>query len=172
MKKIILILLLTSNIYSQSWIEEWQKAIVSIGVVDSLQYKVQNQIYYKNYFRVVGTGVLFYSKIDTMSIPALVTAKHVLYSPEENWEPESLKIRFASDEDKPVDKYFGISIRLKNQNQKTWIPHPDSKVDLACFLLKTSDIPKISGVKVPPYSIIAVNEDLYQGAKVFSTWLP
>lgn len=172
MKTLILALLLIFNIYSQSWVDDWQKAVVSIGVVDSLQYKVQNQIYYKNYFRVVGTGVLFYVKIDTTSIPVLVTAKHVFYLPEENWEPKSLNLRFASDEDKPVDEYFGIPIRLQNQNQKTWIPHVDSKVDIACFLLKISDIPEISGVKVLPYSMIATNEDLYQGAKVFVLGYP
>jgi hypothetical protein len=77
MKIIILLLLLSLNIYPQSWIEEWQKAIVSIGVIDSLQYKSQNQIHFKKYFRVVGTGVLFYIKIDTLSVHALVTAKHV-----------------------------------------------------------------------------------------------
>jgi hypothetical protein len=46
MKIIILLLLLSLNIYPQSWIEEWQKAIVSIGVIDSLQYKSQNQIHF------------------------------------------------------------------------------------------------------------------------------
>lgn len=167
MKMIALTFLFILNVYSQSWIDEWQNAIVSIGVTDSLQYKSQNQILYKKYFRVVGTGVLFYIKIDSHPIPALVTAKHVFYSPEENWEPEAINLRFASDETKPIDEYFGFSIPLISQNKRTWFSHPDSSVDLACFPLIATNIIRNSGIKVIAYQSIATNEDLYQGAKVF-----
>ncbi len=172
--KIIIILLLffSINIYSQSWIEDWQKAIVSIGVTDSIPYKAQNQIYHKKYFSLIGTGVLFYIKIDTLPIPVLITAKHVFSSPEEKWEPELVNIRFSSDESKSVYEYFGITVKLKDQNKINWISHPNNKVDLACLPLKFSDIPDKANVKVLPYSMIAANEDLYQGAKVFVLGYP
>jgi hypothetical protein len=168
MKKFIFILLISTTIFSQSWIDEWQRSIVSIGVVDSLGLKIQNQIIYKKYFRVIGTGVLFYVKADTVPIPTLITAKHVFSDPEQNWFPDSVNIRFSSDDSKPINEYFGISIQLKYKNQNTWFVHPDSNVDVAGYVFLPNEINYNNiDVQVLPYSTIAAGEDLYQGAELF-----
>ena len=83
---ILFLLFFYSLAYSQqdstkTWIEVWQKSTVSIGKIDTVVYKTQKIPFY----RVIGTGVLFYTKYDTIVIPCLITAKHIFEDLNNNW---------------------------------------------------------------------------------------
>ena len=165
---------LVSEAKTNSWIESWEKATIAIGIKDTIDLRLQNNtILKKEIFKVIGTGVIFYVKVDSIVIPTLVTAKHIFYNPKEKWYPDSLRIRFSWFEDKAIDEYFGIPIYLKENGRKNWFTHPDSSVDLAClsiFFLK-GDI-GIEKLPILPYSQFASDDDLYQGANIFVLGYP
>jgi hypothetical protein len=167
MKKLaILLLLITPSIYSQtksSWIDIWQQSTVSIGIIDTLR---DNNVKVP-FFNVIGTGVIFYVKYDTIVVPCLVTAKHVFSDSIHNWNPQRLRIRFPWFDEKPIDKYFGIELLLKQNNVLNWFSHPNKNVDLACLpLIIPSNVDLGNSIKMLPYSSLAANDDIFEGAQI------
>ncbi|MDP2036471.1 MAG: serine protease [Ignavibacteria bacterium] len=174
-KKIFLIgyLLFTTLTFSQSWIDVWQESTISFGIIDSIKYNNNGKDICRKYYRIIGSGAMFYVKVDTIVIPTIVTAKHIFSLPEENWSPHALNVRFSWDDDKTIFDYFGMQIPLVNGNEKLWFPHPDNNVDLACFPLIYPNIHVIDKkLSILPYSILATQEDLFQGAKIFVLGYP
>ena len=148
---------------SDSWIENWQQATVSIGVVDTFKDLSVD----KPFFKVIGTGIVFYIKIDTIPLPCLVTAKHVLYDQANNWDPKTVQIRFQWADDRPIDQYFGITMGLKENNQHLWYEHPNSNVDLACLPIISNNNPAFEEtIKMMPYSVIGKDSQIYSGAQI------
>lgn len=172
MKVLILCIFLNFSIdylYSQettsTWIEDWQKSTVSIGIIDTLDYIDKKIPYYK----IIGTGVFFYVKYDTTIIPCLITAKHVFHDSSKNWFPSSVRIRFSWYDDQPVDEYFGFEIELKNDNSNYWFEHPDSEIDLACIpIYIPSHLVELNNYKLPvlPYKQIGTDFDIYEGESI------
>ena len=175
---IFIVCFLINSYYSlaqkKSWVEPWQKSTISFGIKDTISVKSPNDsIINKEIYKIVGTGVLFYVKVDIIIIPTIVTAKHIFYNPKNNWFPDSLRIRFSWFEDEPIDEYFGIPIILTSSGKRTWFSHPDTIVDLACISLThlKGDI-GIDKIPVRPYSDFATDNDMYQGAKIFVLGYP
>ncbi len=171
-----LIIINSRQLYAQteSWIEPWQKSTISFGLKESISITLSNnKTVKKDIFNIKGTGAIFYVKVDTIVIPTIVTAKHVFYNPNENWSPDSLRIRFSWFEDKPIDEYFGIPIILNNNAKRAWFPHPDSTVDLACISLDfIQDDIGVEKLPILPYSQFANDDDIYQGAQIFVLGYP
>lgn len=157
-----------------SWLTPWEKSTVAIGKIDSIKIKRHNNSpIWKKVFSVVGTGAVFYVKIDSLVIPALITAKHVFHDPTKNWMPTHLQIRYSWFQDKPVDEYFGIQIDLRKNGAPLWFAHSDSLVDLACYpiLNITKDI-GIEKFPVIPYSDFPDVNDFYPGAEILVMGYP
>lgn len=173
MKKYLLIFLIAGVVNGQSWIDAWQKSTFAFGVTDSFKVNSPINLHFQKYFRIIGTGALFYVKVDSTVVTTLVTAKHVFYQPEKHWIPQKINLRFSWDENKSIYEYFGMPIELKKDNQFLWMPHPDSTVDLACYPMifgeYKTDVDKFP---VLPYSTLASTEDIFQGAKIYVLGYP
>lgn len=152
----------------ESWLQRWREATVAIGdkrlakISDSAGDMVEKEI-----FVVVGTGVIFGLPGQTGGVPWLVTAKHVFHDPDKNWTPESVQIRFAWSEDKPVDEDLGITLPIRDKDGPLWIEDKSGKVDLAAIPLKIAakeaGREKIRGI---PIENFAAAEDVFEGARV------
>jgi len=173
MKKVLLLIFIVGTMHGQSWIDTWQKATFAFGVEDSLKVNDHPNSKYQKYFKIIGTGVLFYVKVDTLVVTTIVTAKHIFYQPEIGWIPNKINIRFFWDENKSIYDYYGMTIDLRKDNQFLWFPHPDSTVDLACYPLIFDEY-KIDVDKFPvlPYSMLATDEDIFQGARIYVLGYP
>lgn len=164
---------------AKSWIDILSKSTISFGRDTVVDFRENNgAIVRKRVFDIIGTGVIFYTKLiqgkDTIVLPTIVTAKHVFYNPEENYYPKSLNVRFNWDDKKPLDEYFGIKLDLlDNKNQRYWIAHPDSTVDLACLPVDLeSKVSDGQNVSVLPYSIIASLENSFEAQEIFALGFP
>lgn len=180
----IITLLVFNRCFSQSdsaksWIDILSRSTISFGIDTIVDFRENNgSIVKKRVFNIIGTGVIFYTKLmkgrDTIVIPTIVTAKHVFYNPDENYYPKSLNIRFKWDDKKPLDKYFGIKIDLlDDKNQRLWIAHPDTSVDLACLAINLDE--KVSdgqAVSVLPYNIISSLENSFEAQEIFALGFP
>ncbi|MBC8277261.1 MAG: trypsin-like peptidase domain-containing protein [FCB group bacterium] len=157
-----------------SWIDYFQEATVAIGVIKSIEYTGEDSTAIKkDFFKVIGTGVLFGLPDDTLNIPMLVTAKHVFIDTSKNWEPTSLQIRFKWFEERPFDEYLGITIDLKDGTNKLWFSHPNAEIDLACLPL-IIPIYEAGGDKINiiPSEDFACADDIFEGASVFVLGYP
>ncbi len=161
--------------YSQGIIDDWQKSTVSLGVIELItDVSPEGKEIKKPIYKAIGTGILFYVKVNNEVIPTLVTAKHVFEDSLRKWKPAELQLRFSWFDDKPVDEYFGFRLPLIEGGKKNWFAHDNPEVDLAAMPLL---IPKgvdigIESIKVQPYSQIATQDDLYEGANVFVLGYP
>ena len=122
----------------KSWIEAVKDATVAIGSIRKARVQMPKGEIEKDIFAVVGTGVIMTAPDKKEGVPWVVTAKHVFYDPPEKWDPDSLQIRFNWFDQKPVDEYLGITIKLKENNKHLWLAHPESSVDLVALPLVIS----------------------------------
>lgn len=157
----------------KSWIEAVKEATVAIGRLEKARVKTPIGEEQKIIFAVIGTGVIMVAPGQTESVPFLVTARHVLYDPSKNWDPESVQIRFNWFDQKPVDEYLGIKIKLKENNKHLWIGHQDNSVDLATLPLVISikDAGRTS-VNPIPIKTYAEATDLYESASILAFGYP
>jgi hypothetical protein len=158
----------TQELILREYFNDLQEKVVSLGQDRIVDIEINNKTIKKKIFWVIGTGTIFYIKLDTIVLPCLVTAKHVFYDPQNNWYPDSLNIRFSWYDDKPVDEYFGIKIPLRKDNINFWFAHPDSNVDLVCIpLTEYKGLTLKRNINVLPYSMFAKKDDYYAGRKVW-----
>lgn len=165
---------------SQSWIDDLTSKTVVFGKDTILDFQEKpGFIVKKRVFNIIGTGVIFYIKYfekkDTITVPCIVTAKHVFYNPMENYLPTELNIRFKWDEKKSLDTYFGVNCKLlTDTKQRYWIAHPDSTVDLACIPINGETQQNLGIRKLPvlPYSIIGNMENSYESQEIFALGFP
>src|SRR5208283_5417479 len=94
-------LILIAQTKNKSWIDNWQKSTVSIGIIDTLKYEEKGKIKSKPFFNIKGTGVIFYVMINNMNIPCLITARHVLDFFNNN-NLKKIRIRFPFFDDKNI----------------------------------------------------------------------
>jgi hypothetical protein len=124
----------TGDAADPSWLDPWRQATVALGTVKKAKMTRQGKESVTDVFVVVGTGVLFGTA--DKKPPLLVTAKHVFSDPSKNWNPESLRLRFAWFEDRAVEDYLGIEIALRKDGKPLWTGHPTA--DLAGMALVVS----------------------------------
>jgi hypothetical protein len=157
----------------KSWIEAVKDATVAIGAVRKARIQTPNGETSKNIFAVVGTGVIMTPPDQQKGIPWLVTAKHVFYDPAQKWDPDVVQIRFNWFDQKPVDEYLGITVKLKENGQHLWLPLQDDSVDLAAIPLRISiqDAGRPS-VDPVPVQVYATSEDLFDGASILAFGYP
>lgn len=151
----------------KSWIEAVKDATVAIGTLRTALVKTPTGEEKRTIFAVVGTGVVMVAPGQKEGLPWLVTAKHLLYDPAKNWDPDSIQIRFNWFDKKPVDEYMGITMKLKENNKHLWLAHQDASVDLVALPLgisiKDAGRPSVDPV---PIQIYAGATDLYEGASI------
>lgn len=160
------------------WLQGWRNATVAIGVIDSAKAKDKKTGKYIlkangdtsriSYFRVIGTGVICGNPDSLVKTPILLTAKHVFYSKEKNWDPAVVQIRFSWFSDKSVTEYLGVSFALKNKRGKNlWFSHPDESVDLAAIplIISIEDAGR-SSVATVNVNIFADKNEVFEGASV------
>lgn len=149
-----------------TWLYDWNTRTVSIGKIDTIKISENGKIKLKPYFNSIGTGVIFYVKFEnTLTIPCIVSAKHVFEDSLHKWNPKKIRIRYSVSANNSVFSDFGIEIKLFDKKQKVWYSHPDSRVDLACLPLAPKDGPNY--IRIMPYSAIANDNQLYVGASIF-----
>ena len=152
----------------REWLNHWRDATVALGRIYEYHVTLPNgKVSKRKTFLSVGTGVIFGLKDSPKSTPWLLTAKHVLWEPSEDWDPSSLIIRFSWMDEMPVEKYPGFTLPLKVAGKRKWIPHPDKKVDLACVPLPLRKRPE--GRKTWPrvsFEEIGTTKDLYEGEPI------
>jgi hypothetical protein len=155
------------------WLTPWREATVALGVpeVELSEILANGTIEKKKAFGVKGTGVLMGLPDDIgKNPPWLVTAKHVFYkasvNPAETWDPSSLNVRFSWFDQRTLEEYRGIPIKLKDEKgQRLWYGHPSA--DLACIPLLVSTVDagrdSLNGVSL---ELFAKPDDLLEGAPV------
>lgn len=157
----------------KSWIEAVKDATVAIGTLRTARVKTPKGEEEKRIFAVVGTGVVMIAPGQKEGLPWLVTARHVFYDPAKNWDPDFVQIRFNWFDQKPVDEYLGITIKLKQNNKHLWLPHRDASVDLVALPLvisiKDAGRPSVDPIPIQTY---ATATDLYEGASILAFGYP
>jgi hypothetical protein len=172
-KLIILLFLLNFNLaFNQdkedNWLNGWQRPVVALGSKFTTNVNYNGKIIRKDIFNLVGTGVVFYVKYDTITLPCLITAKHVFYNSQENWKPNNLFIRFSWFDDLSIFDYLGTEILLNKNNKPTWFAHPDSTVDLAGLIFNPSDKDlRNEELSQLGYRLFADSSDYFTGNKVY-----
>jgi len=152
----------------RAWLEYWREATVALGTTTKANIVLPDgNESERDIFGVIGTGVIFGLPEDQSKTPWLVTARHVFHDPTRGWDPESIRLRFAWFEDRPVEDYLGIAIPLKYKGKHLWTAHPMPSVDLAAIPLR---IPKEAaereGIAFVPLGNFATPDDIYEGASV------
>lgn len=160
-------LVMAADQAQKSWIEAVKDATVAIGRLEQAHVKTTVREEQKTIFAVVGTGVIMVAPGQKNGVPFLVTAKHVFYDQSKNWDPESVQIRFNWFDQKPVDEYLGIKIKLKEDNKHLWIGHQDNSVDLAALPLvistKDAERSSVDSISIQTYAEVT---DLYESASI------
>ncbi len=152
----------------KSWMEAVKDATVAIGTVRKASVQAPAGRVERDIFAIVGTGVIMLAPGQTKGPPWLVTAKHILYNREMQWDPDSIQIRFNWFDHKPVDEYLGITIRLKEKGRRLWTAHKDPSVDLAAIPLDISIAEAGRATAGPvPVQAYASADDMFEGASVF-----
>ncbi|MBN2174014.1 MAG: hypothetical protein JW731_07780, partial [Bacteroidales bacterium] len=132
---IVLIYFVLDGHSQADWLTYYQETVVAIGEIVKAEIKENDTVVVKDAFNLIGTGVCFYVKYDSIILPCLITAKHVFYNSRENWKPNTLMVRFSWFENTSILDYLGTELILEINREKHWFPHPDSTVDLAGIIL-------------------------------------
>lgn len=152
----------------RGWLNHWREATVALGRIYETHVTLPGgKVSKQKIFLSVGTGVIFGLNDSSKSTLWLLTARHVLSEPSEDWEPSSLIIRFSWMDEMPAEQYPGITLPLKTAGKRQWIPHPDKNVDLACIPLRFRKTPY--GRKTWPrvsFQEIGTTKDLYEGEPI------
>ena len=92
------------NVFSQAdsteaWIDILSASTVSFGKDTTKEFRENGGgVTKKRVFETIGAGVLFYVKYfkekDTIAVPCIITAKHVIYDEIIKYSPRSLNIRY------------------------------------------------------------------------------
>lgn len=153
---------------ARAWTDVVRNATLAIGIPRSAKISdkggtpVEKQI-----FAPIGTGALFGLPDDPSKMPWLVTAKHVLFDPEQKWDPDVVRVRFAWFDKQSVEDYLGVEIALKKDGRRLWTPHPDPSVDLAALPLRLpSKVVGRESIDIIPLGNFASGDDLFEGAGV------
>lgn len=133
--------MLCTNFYSQSGSEieqdflNMRKYLVAIGtVVNDSSVVGNNKIVIKK-FVAIGSGLLTYTKYDTLILNNVVTAGHVIKFFKAN-NLKSIFIRPSWADTIKITDYFGVEIPLLNSDRtpNTFL-YPEENIDLGCILV-------------------------------------
>jgi S1-C subfamily serine protease len=141
------------------WLEAWRLATLSFGVVD-------HDSHGREFYKVIGSGVVFTL---TPTTGYIVTAKHVFSDPAKNWHPAELRMRFGWQDKDSVYDSFGLSITLRDSAvNDLWKCLPDES-DVAII---KSPPPMVENQPAVPLSVIATEDDFFEGANVIVLGYP
>ncbi|MBX3242747.1 MAG: trypsin-like peptidase domain-containing protein [Chitinophagaceae bacterium] len=154
-----------------------RQVTVSIGIDTTVTYRnINGSTVTERIFNAVGTGVIFYVKVlDSITIPCLVTAKHVLYDSSNSWNPSKVNIRFSSSDSIPINQHKGYELDLYDNELKSkmWIEHPNKKIDLACIFVDNIKFDSVRpNIKITPYSFFPPDEEYYEGKEIYVLGYP
>lgn len=143
----------------QAWTEHYRRATISLGRLITVDGKQA--------FDVIGTGVMVCTD---NTHPFLVTAKHVFYEPEKNWNPTGLRVRFSNQERASFTEELGSELQLMNaSNQRLWSGLPDGS-DIAAIPAPGSFRGHLTDcVGLQDF---ADEDEIYDGATVFTFGFP
>lgn len=139
-------------------LEEYNNSVVALGVRGTVEGE--------RMFYPVGTGIITYLDLDSISSPVLITAKHVIDS---LLEYNHVYLRSNSSSGESLADNMGDEIKLRYGEYKVYLPHPDSNVDLACLPLYWDILgfkSKARSFQALPYKSFAVGGNYVQGEKV------
>ncbi len=152
----------------RGWLNHWREATVALGRIYETHVTAPGgKVSKRKFFLSVGTGVIFGVKDSPKSTLWLLTAKHVLCEPSEDWDPSSLVLRFSWMDEMSVEQYPGVTLPLKVAGKRQWHSHPNKTVDLACIPLRFRKAPP--GRKTWPlvsFEEIGTKTDLYEGEPI------
>jgi hypothetical protein len=118
-------------------------------------------------FGVLGTGVLITPDKNHVF---LVTAKHVLDDPSQNWHPSALRVRFSVQEKASFAEELGVPLTLTDQQGRNlWAALGDGS-DIAAIPLTTNFQTLVTDAV--GYQDFAQPDDVYDGASVFVFGFP
>lgn len=154
-----------------------RQVTVSIGIDTTVTYRnINGSVVTERIFNAVGTGVIFYVKVlDSITIPCLVTAKHVLYDSSNSWNPSRINIRFSTSDSIPINKHKGYELDLYDKEYKSemWIEHPNKKIDIACIFVDNIKFDSVRpNIKIIPYSFFPTDEEYYEGKEIYVLGYP
>ncbi len=146
----------------RAWSDHLRNSTVSLGRATTIDGKYA--------FDPIGTGVLVAKNTSITQYLAIVTAKHVLESLSSHGQ-SSIRVRFASEETKPLNQDYGYQLRLTDKRGKNvWRSLPDGSdialipIDDSFMLQFASQMPKLTdaiGIQD-----LAETADIYEGENI------
>lgn len=143
------------------------RSTVSIGDEKNIHVNNGHSITKKKAFNILGTGVVFYIKYytenDTIPVPCIITAKHVIFDRNSNHVPKTINVRSYYHSPYKLDEYYGVKISLYDSlNRPLWMEHKDSTVDLACIPIYDYVGDSLGTVHMLPYSMLGDLNNVYE----------
>jgi hypothetical protein len=141
----------------QEVLEHWRRATISFGRLIT-----ENGV---TRYSTLGSGV--FVAFDQNHV-CVLTAKHVVHSPQDGWMPAEIRMRLARNAATP-DPDLGVNIPLTVNNQQTW--RSIGETDLAVLPLPDlSGYSDLHAVSLGDFG--ASEDDVFQGAPVLVLGFP
>lgn len=138
-------------------LEHWRRATVSLGQVATINGVQQ--------FVTWGSGVLV---TDGKAHAGLLTAKHVVFNPDEGVRPTQISMRAPKTAPSSTED-LGVVIQLVINGRNTWVDS-DEASDLV--VLPLPDLSKYKSLHAVALSDFGTAADIYQGAPVIILGYP
>lgn len=106
-----------------AWADHLRNSTVSFGQVVTKNGKTT--------FEVIGSGLIIARQVASGQQIAFATALHVFDDPTTEWHPAQLRVRLASEQDKPLDDDFGYVLPLVDSHRKKLFHSPGDGSDVA-----------------------------------------
>lgn len=139
-------------------LEHWRRATVSVG-------QVRDDGGTQRY-ATIGSAVIV--AIDP-SHACLLTAKHVVFNPDQNYVPTEMRIRIARDEGAVTSSDLGVRVALVVGEKNTWTSLPDGSDTAVVPLPDLSRYKNLHAVSVEDFG---GSEDVFQGASILVLGYP
>jgi hypothetical protein len=143
---------------SPDLLEHWRRATVSVGQLITDHEKTR--------YATVGSAVIV---AFDQSHACLLTAKHVVFNPDEHYAPADMQIRIAQDEGVASSSDLGVKVALVVGGKNTWTSLPDGS-DLAVVPLP--DLSNYKNLHAVSVNDFGGSEDVFQGASILILGYP
>lgn len=145
----------------KSWLDTARGATVALGTATRAKVTTDGVTTEREVFVAFGTGAIF----GVGGKPLLITAKRNLHDPEARWDPDTVRLRFAWFEGRPVEDDLGVEVPLKKAGQRLWVGHPSA--DLAGLPLHvTKAAAGRDELQHIPTTTFAADDDIFEGAPI------
>lgn len=162
-----------SQITRDPLIEHFQNATISLGIIDSTFIINNGGIDYTKkipYYRILGTGVIFYVNTKKGSAYVVVTAKHVV---SDIGQSNELRYRSSKDDSKSIYDFLGYPLTTIYNGRNLIYSPSDTNIDLACFLFHSRDsLGNFTDITPVIYRMVADSSSYFEGAEVYTLGYP